>query len=381
MTAARNNALDGVRGCAVTAVLMYHAHYGWARGGFLGVDMFFVLSGYLITGGLLSLQFGDGNRSVGGYLRFLARRAARLTPALLTALASAWVLTTLTGTTADRSRLAQCTAAAGGYAMNLPTVERIHCAAIWHVTWSLAAEEQFYLVWPLLLAALIVTAGRAKRCVPAAVVAVTLGLFTGSVAWQIALRAGGASTSRVLFAPDGRSLVLLVGCALAAARLERLKQSARLTAGLVGAFALLGDLACASAGTGYATLLALLVSASGTVALVLAVTGHELNLVSRALGSRVPAAVGRLSYSLYLFHELAYRISDQMAARGTLVYELTRWPLCMTAAFCSYRLVEQPCRRFLNGLLEGRDLRRPEVPARAPHGLATSRPRSSGFSA
>jgi peptidoglycan/LPS O-acetylase OafA/YrhL len=368
MSAARNNALDGVRGCAVMAVLLYHAHYSWARGGFLGVDMFFVLSGYLITKGLLRLQLAHKSRFARAYLHFLQRRAARLAPALLAALACAFVLTSLTGTSADRSRLMRCTGAAGSYAMNLPVAERLHCSAIWHVTWSLASEEQFYLLWPLLLTAVIVAAGRSKKCVPAPVVAVALGLFTVSIAWQVALRAKGASTSRVLFSPDGRSLVLLVGCALAAARLEQVKPGVRRMAGLLGAFALLGDIAFASAGTGYSTLLALLVSAAGTGALVLAVTGGEQNLVSRALGSHVPAAAGRLSYSLYLFHELAFRIGDLLAARGTLGYELIRWPLCLAAAFCSYRLVERPCRTKFNRLMDDRRLRAPDVLATAPRG-------------
>jgi peptidoglycan/LPS O-acetylase OafA/YrhL len=368
MTPARSKPLDGLRGCAVVAVMAYHAHYPWARGGFLGVDIFFVLSGFLITGGLLRVQLARGPRPVRDYARFLARRAARLVPALLTALGCAWLLTAFVGSAADRARLPACTITAAGYAMNLPGGERLGCSAIWHVTWSLASEEQFYVLWPLLLAAVIAAARIVRVPVPAAVVAAAVSLYLASVVWQLSIRAGGASTARVLFAPDGRSLVLLIGCALAAATYNRPARMSRRLPAVLGAAALVADLGFASAGAGYGTLVALLVAAAATAAVIAGVTSTDRDPVSRLLASPLPVALGRLSYSLYLLHEIAFRAADHMAERGTLAYELIRWPLCAAAAICSYRWIEQPCRLRLNTWLD-----RDRSPGRAGQRLRTSR--------
>jgi peptidoglycan/LPS O-acetylase OafA/YrhL len=351
----RSRALDGLRGCAVASVLAYHAHYPWARGGFLGVDMFFVLSGYLITGGLLRLPVATTRRMPVEYLRFLARRGVRLMPALVLALSCAYLLTALAGTRTEQSQLSRCTAAAGGYWMNLPSGERLRCPAIWHVTWSLAAEEQFYVVWPLVLAATTALACWRRRDCRRAVAVVAITLYGGATAWQLVMRVGGASTAQVLFGPSGRSLALLLGCALAAAApaLGRaLTRRCRRAAAGVGALMLTGDIALSSAGAGYGTLASVLLAAAATAAVIVGVTGTQTGgLAVAALGSAVPAALGRLSYSLYLFHELAYRVADLVGPRGTAPHELVRWPLCALAAAASYRLVEQPCRRRLNQVL------------------------------
>src|SRR5205814_5463177 len=118
----RSAPLDGVRALAVVAVMTFHAHYGWAAGGYLGVDVFFVLSGYLITGVLLSTH-----RSWWGYRRFLVRRAVRLVPALVVAMAGACLVAVATHVPSPAGR---CTAASLGYVMNLPLVEKWHCTAL-----------------------------------------------------------------------------------------------------------------------------------------------------------------------------------------------------------------------------------------------------------
>jgi peptidoglycan/LPS O-acetylase OafA/YrhL len=238
--------------------------------------------------------------------------------------------------------------------MNLPAGERLRCPAIWHVTWSLAAEEQFYVLWPLVLATTIALAGRGTRDRRSVVAVVALTLYGGATAWQLLMRVRGASTAQVLFGPGGRSLALLLGCALAAAAPalgRRLTPRCRQAAAGLGALVLTTDIALSSAGSGYGTLASVLLAAAATAAVIVGVSGIQPGVVARALGSSVPAALGRLSYSLYLFHELAYRVADMAAPRGTPPHELVRWPLCALAAATSYRLVEQPCRRRLNRLL------------------------------
>src|SRR5580658_10068843 len=146
--------LDGLRALAVLAVIAFHEQFSWAPGGLLGVGVFFTLSGYLITDLLLSQFRAHGKMRLGD---FWLRRARRLLPALFVMLAvvTAWI------TVADRARLASLRGAVGaaaGYfsnwyliAKNQSYFARFAPPAPLDHLWSLAVEEQFYLLWPILL--------------------------------------------------------------------------------------------------------------------------------------------------------------------------------------------------------------------------------------
>src|SRR6266704_5222919 len=148
--------LDGLRALAVLAVIAYHEQFGWAPGGLLGVGVFFTLSGFLITSILVGQWSADGRIRLG---TFWLHRARRLLPAVFVMLAvvTAWV------TLADRARLASLRGAVGaaaGYfsnwyliAQNQSYFARFAPPAPLDHLWSLAVEEQFYLLWPLLLIA------------------------------------------------------------------------------------------------------------------------------------------------------------------------------------------------------------------------------------
>jgi len=365
----RSAALDGIRALAVVAVLAYHAHYPWAVGGYLGVDVFFVLSGYLITGVLLSTH-----RSWWGYGQFLVRRAVRLVPALAVAMLGVTFVAVATGLAAPAAR---CGGASLGYVMNLPFAESWGCPAMWHITWSLAAEQQFYLVWPVLLWVLAiglrrvlgrlrpmarrvgVSSRRDHRVGPRALrvaAAAALGLYALSVAWQVLLRAEGeVLTARLAFAPDGRSLVLLLGCALAlwlAARRTGgrsvVHSDARVDGVVLAAVAVLaGSFALGALGRGVGHLWPLLAVAVGSAALVWgAVHASPLSWTSRALGAAPVAWLGRVSYSLYLWHEVGYRLAEQVAPRGSATAEVLRFALALGFAAASYHGVEQPVQRW-----------------------------------
>jgi peptidoglycan/LPS O-acetylase OafA/YrhL len=347
----RSAPLDGVRALAVVAVVAFHAHYPWAVGGYVGVDVFFVLSGYLITGVLLSTH-----RSWWGYRRFLVRRAVRLVPALVVATCAAAAVAVLTEVPAPVGR---CSAASLGYVMNLPFAESLDCTALWHITWSLAAEQQFYVLWPLVLGALAlglrrVRTGRGGRGRGLGVAAGCCAVVYGAgVLWQLALRASGEDTARVDFRPDGRSLVLLVGCGLAllvAARRARRRPRTLPGADAVALLSLLalgwcvltGDLTSAPSG-----LVPLVVSGVATAGLIWSLVHAPVgSRVARVLGAGPVAWLGRVSYSLYLWHEIAYRLVEQVGPRGSLAAELLRFPLALSLAAASYYGVELPAQRW-----------------------------------
>src|SRR5918992_2342578 len=208
--------LDGLRALAVIAVLLYHAELSWLPGGFLGVEVFFVISGYLITALLLTEWWQHGRVDL---KRFWIRRARRLLPALylLLAVTLAYAVLFLPGEVAG---LRGDVIAALGYVTNWYLVlgnesyfEAIGRPSLLKHLWSLAVEEQFYLLWPPVLA---------------------LGLGVGATRWRerrvllVALAGAAASAllmallyrpevdpSRIYFGTDTRATGLLIGAALA----------------------------------------------------------------------------------------------------------------------------------------------------------------------
>jgi peptidoglycan/LPS O-acetylase OafA/YrhL len=365
----RSAPLDGIRALAVVAVLVFHAHYRWAVGGYLGVDVFFVLSGFLITRVLLATH-----RSWRGYRDFLVRRAVRLVPALLVAMAGAALVLQVAGTDRERGALGRCTATSVGYLMNLPFAGPSRCSAMWHITWSLAAEQQFYLVWPLVLAGLTaallrlrllrrltvrlgVAAGADVRderwLVLSAAGVVTAALWLLAVGWQAVLLDAGASTSRVAFSPDARSLVLLLGCALALLTEGHPDRRTRRRVGRADATAALAVLALlllvgwGSLGRGLVVIVPTVAGGLAALALVWAAAhASGRTVVARTLGARPVAWLGRVSYSLYLWHEVAYRLAETVAPRGSATAEVLRFMLALGFAAGSYRLVELPVQRW-----------------------------------
>src|SRR6185437_5374554 len=157
--------LDGLRALAVTAVLIYHLNAGWLPGGFLGVDVFFVLSGFLITSLLAVEWVSTGTVRVG---RFYVRRARRLLPALITMLLTV-VFVTAAVAPSELLRLRGDVAAALTYSTNWTQIvwhrsyfEQLGRPSLLQHLWSLAVEEQFYLLWPLVLVLCLRTGGRRR---------------------------------------------------------------------------------------------------------------------------------------------------------------------------------------------------------------------------
>jgi len=351
--------LDGLRAIAIVAVLVFHANPAWLPGGFLGVDVFFVISGFLITSLLVRERARAGRVD---FRAFWTRRARRLLPALaLVVVASSLVARAASSelvVALPRQVLGAATfstnwveIALGGsyFDQTAPT--------LFMNFWSLAVEEQFYLVWPLATVALLRWAGpRARVAIPAALAAAS------TVAMAVLYRPDADST-RVYYGTDTHLMGLMIGAALAFAWASDLQ--ARLAEWVGG-----------RRWTGPAALLALVVlmrllsedspvTFYGGFAVASLVTGVLLiATVSRvdAAGQRrqtpwqrildAPAAswVGERSYGLYLWHWPVILIVDEVwrTAPGTWPFAgRTALIVLLTGAIAeaSYRFVETPVRK------------------------------------
>jgi peptidoglycan/LPS O-acetylase OafA/YrhL len=354
-------ALDGLRGLAVIAVLLFHGGLAWATGGFLGVDVFFVLSGFLITSLLLGEQRATGTIGLGG---FWARRARRLLPALVLVIAVVAVATPLFDPAAQVSLRGDALAALG-YVANWRFVlagadyfGRTAAESPLNHLWSLAIEEQFYLLWPLVL--LAVARGRQAAVWVGTVAAVGAG---ASAATMVLLHRGAEDVNRVYYGTDTRVHTVLIGAALAALLAPRLGQSPtaddwpqplRLLLGLVALVAA-GNLICAVAlvdgdqswlyegGLPLFSVAAALVIAQG----VLVPNG----LMGIALSLSPLRTVGRLSYGLYLWHWPIYLLltASRTGLSGPALLVL-RLVATFAVAFASDQLLERP---FRAGWLRG----------------------------
>ena len=211
--------LDGLRALAVLAVIAYHEQFAWAPGGLLGVGVFFTLSGFLITSILISQWARLGGIKLGD---FWLHRARRLLPALFVMLAvvTAWV------TVADRARLDSLRTAVGAaaayfsnwflIARNQSYFARFAPPAPLDHLWSLAVEEQFYLLWPLLLLAGLIAA-RKLHTATAWLIVPTALLTAASVYEMVTLYQPGLDPTRVYEGTDTRAFGLLIGAMLAMA--------------------------------------------------------------------------------------------------------------------------------------------------------------------
>ena len=206
--------LDGIRAVAVMAVLFYHAEYPWALGGFLGVETFFVLSGFLITSLLLAEWQSTGRIDLRA---FWLRRARRLLPAVWLLLLVLPALGLLVAPDA-LPRLREDIPAALFYITNwvyivreVPYFEAFGRPPLLQQLWSLAVEEQFYLLWPLLLLVLLRACSNNRN----GLLTATLFLAALSTGWMAILYSPGADPLRVYYGTDTRAAGFLVGAMLA----------------------------------------------------------------------------------------------------------------------------------------------------------------------
>ena len=295
-------ALDGLRAVAVGAVLLYH-HQGLApdgigRGGFIGVDVFFVLSGFLITS-LLVLEHGSTNTV--SLPRFWSRRVRRLAPALLAALLLTVVLSRLVYPAPFEAIIHEDVLWTLLYAQN------------WHVAvanggldspllhmWSVSVEEQWYLVWPVVLMVVLTTVRtRRTRVAVVAALAIAGALWTAYVFDR-------DGTVRAYYGTDTRAQELLVGAALALGAvggvfvLRGARRRALDVLGLLGLVGIVVFVAVVPDGPGWK--LGGFTALAVVTAIVIAAAVQEGGPVRWLLARTPLVLVGRVSYGLYLFH-------------------------------------------------------------------------------
>ncbi len=358
-------AIDGLRAVAVMAVVLYHADVAWMPGGFLGVDVFFVISGFLITS-LLLTEFsavGSINRKA-----FWGRRFRRLLPALAALLG----VVAIVGLVADRRDLVRFRgdlAAASTYVTNwyLALTKRSYFESIGRPSpllhlWSLAVEEQFYLVWPLVFPVIIRAATRRGFSRLRTALALLGGAAVSSVLMAL-LFSPNHDPSRVYFGTDTHAAPILVGAALAIWWLPVVR-GVRAVRGwiwqVVGALSMCGLLAVMvlthdSDGSGLDThhrdawlyrggflAVALLVAV-----LIASVTRPAPGRLGMLLSVPPMRWLGERSYAIYLWHwpvVVFTRPGTDIDVHGYLLLGL-RLVLTMALAEASFRFVERPVRR------------------------------------
>jgi peptidoglycan/LPS O-acetylase OafA/YrhL len=344
--------LDGLRGLAILAVFAYH--FRLLRGGFLGVDLFFVLSGFLITGLLVGEWQQRASISLG---RFYLRRVLRLLPALLLLLLLGWLATHLFRPAEEKAyRKAMLVTAC--YLSNWPDLHGVNLGSLGH-TWSLSVEEQFYVLWPVLLYGML-RGGVGRLWV---ILSVCLGIVA-SASWRAFLYYQHPASDpgwmnnvyRLYMGLDTRADALLIGCLIGLLAAWDLLPKSRLfllgmtVAALVSALLMITMMACSrhqhrQIYCGFFTVFALLVA----VILV------RLLLAPSRLGTLVLefpplVAIGRISYGLYLFHLPILLWIAPEGPEGKVSTMLLVGSFTFLMAGLSYVCVERPCLRLKDRL-------------------------------
>jgi peptidoglycan/LPS O-acetylase OafA/YrhL len=345
--------LDGLRALAVLAVIAYHEQFGWAPGGNFGVGVFFTLSGFLITSILLEQRAKRNKINLGD---FWLRRARRLLPALFVMLAvvTAWI------TLADRSRLASLRGAVGaaaGYFSNWYLIanhqsyfSRFAPPAPLDHLWSLAVEEQFYLLWPLLLIVGLVLLRKRGKTAARWLILPTFALTVISIYVMAHLYSPAADPTRVYEGTDTRAFGLLIGAMLAMAwpagrqlRPGRIGRSAADVAGFAGLAVIFVMIWRVGEYSGFAYHGGLVLLSIATVGVV-ASTACPGTALGVALGWAPLRWIGARSYGIYLWHYPVIVLTTPANTKPDLLRAALQIAAAIGLAALSWRFIEEPIR-------------------------------------
>lgn len=335
-------AIDGLRSVAIIAVLIFHLAPRWLPGGFTGVDVFFVISGYLITG----IQLADLDAGTFRLGRFYQRRIARIFPAMLCV---ACVTLLVAGLLYDAQERASAGANFTAALLSVANLKVMLQGNYFHLSrdtqpfmhfWSLSLEEQFYVVFPLLLAA----SHRFDRRVAA-----VAGFVLTAASLVACVIITPTRPAMAFFLLPTRAWELMLGAILAhqvRGKGSRVGTAAEGILQFAGVLGLLASFVCLDEATTFPGPSALLPTLA-TVAVIAGARRGE-GIVARMLGCRLPVLIGRLSYSLYLWHWPIDSFVDYvMPLRDDMTRGCVKIAFTVAASWLSYRFVESPLRRRL----------------------------------
>ncbi|MGB7372757.1 acyltransferase family protein [Pontixanthobacter sp.] len=327
--------IDGLRALAVLPVLLYHAHVPGSGGGFVGVDIFFVISGYLITG-IIAREIDAGDFSI---INFYERRARRILPALFAVIAFVLIAASWLYLPGDFEGVPRSALAALGFLANIwlfmeagyfqaaaETMPLLH-------TWSLGVEEQFYIIFPVILIAI-------ARIAPAWRLRAVAALAAGSFVWAVAKQADTDSFAFYLLPP--RAWELMIGSLLALGVVPAIRcRWINETLCLAALIAIIGPVIFYSSQTVFPGTAAL-PPVLGAAILIHCARG---TFAGALLSMRGPVAIGLISYSLYLWHwPLIVFTQYAQDAPLSAVQSVLIITVSLAISWASWRFIERPFR-------------------------------------
>ncbi|PEY29623.1 acetyltransferase [Bacillus anthracis] len=344
--------LDSLRGLAILGVILYHINFNWMPGGFLGVTVFFVLSGYLITD-ILAMEWKRNKRI--DLKKFWLSRARRLLPGMIVML-----VITLAWITIFHSSLLEKmrgdSLAALFYVSNwwyiyhkLSYFDNFNQISPLNHFWSLAVEEQFYVVWPFIISLGLYYIKKQSRMI----LLICLGIFASALAMTI-LYEPGVDPSRIYYGTDTRAFSLLIGAVLALVwpsnRLaNKIIPKARFILDVVGGIALIIILVMFWKANQYDPFLYKggMVLLSIATALLVANLAHPASRIAQFLRFRPLRWVGVRSYGIYLWHYPILTLTTPKVTVGdfSIIRAILQFLLIILIAQISWKFIEKPIRQ------------------------------------
>ena len=339
--------IQGLRAVAVTLVVLYHAHVPGIPGGYVGVDVFFVISGFLITSQILREIDRTGHLSLAA---FYGRRMRRLLPAALLVAVTTLVVARFWGPALQLTSTARDGLWTAGYAVNLHlAAERVNYlqsagpASPFQHYWSLAVEEQFYLVWPPVILATVLLARRFAR---AALVSIVVAAVAGSLFLSISVTQEAQPLA--YFCLQTRAWEFGVGAVVAVgvARLSVLPAAARAPASWIGLALIVGSAIVYDDNTPFPGSAALL-PVIGCALVIAAGCGSHIPRGSGLVLERRPLqGIGKVSYSWYLWHwPMLLLVPAILGTTFSWVHNAELTVLALWLAALTYAIVERPTQR------------------------------------
>jgi peptidoglycan/LPS O-acetylase OafA/YrhL len=364
-------AIDGLRAIAVVAVILYHLGFDWIPGGFLGVDLFFVISGYVITRLLLDSIEISGGLNLGAF--YLAR-LRRLLPALVFMVITTAITVGIWAPDTIKRFLVDTPFALTG-TMNwwlvgreLDYFETIGRPPLLQHTWSLAVEAQFYLIWPLILLLILKWFGKKRVAIASLFFAAISGITLLLV--SLSLDASNAtSVSHIYFGTDTHSIGLFLGAALAVSWVpQNFKEVVSRKAqdfidgiGVIGFIGILGTFLLIDADNPNLYKIAFPLAGLFGAAIVTSIV-HPASRFAPILQNRVLLWIGERSYAIYLWHWIIFQVTRpdiDLAGQDWALLAL-RILIVLALADISLRYIELPVRRgVVKNWIKGRKYRTP----------------------